>query len=271
MDAHCERLLERLWAAEATEGPDAAEVTEARRHVAECTSCREWLRRDAVLAGRVRDLRLGGATPCRGDVRASILQALDEHPQDPRHPEEHPDHTEHPVGLGDRLRDRWRRWPAWVEGVAAAAAAGILLAGGLTLSRSLDSGLSNEAIVADFHRQALPEIARADLSREEVEAFYRAQFPGEGPKLMIDAPVTKVGVCNLEGRMGAMVEYEMKGSRLVYYQVPREVGDSSAEKMRTSRDGELNVVRWGDARYDYILVSAMPSESLETLARQSRV
>lgn len=266
MDAHCEQVLERLWAAEATEAPDAPEVMEARRHVAECASCRDWLKRDAVLAGRVRELRLGGASPCRDDVRASILQALRDHP-DVAH--DSSDETD-VVSLGDRLKDRWRRWPPWVEGVAAAAAAGILLAGGLTLSRSLDSGLSNEAIVADFHRQALPEIARADLSREEVEAFYRAQFPGEGPKLMIDAPVTRVGVCNLEGRMGAMVEYEMHGSRLVYYQVPREAGDSSAEKMRMSRDGELSVVRWGDARYDYILVSAMPSGSLETLARQSQ-
>ncbi|MGI9038637.1 MAG: hypothetical protein ACR2GQ_07225, partial [Gemmatimonadota bacterium] len=71
MDAHCEQVLEPLWAAEATEGPDAPEVTEARRHVAECAACRDWLRRDAALAGRVRDLRLGGATPCRDDVRAS--------------------------------------------------------------------------------------------------------------------------------------------------------------------------------------------------------
>lgn len=276
MDAHCEQLLERLWAAEATEGPDAPEVIEARRHVAECGTCRDWLRRDAALAGRVRDLRLGGATPCRDDIRSAILRAV----------REHPDVAPEPVGvvatdpgqddpdvesIGDRIMDRWRRRPAWVEGVAAAAAAGILIAGGLTLSRSLDSGLSNEAIVADFQRQALPEITRADLSREEVEAFYRAQFPGEGPKLMIDAPVTKVGVCNLEGRMGAMVEYEMHGSRLVYYQVPREAGDSASENIRMSRNGGLNLVRWGDASYDYILVSAMPPESLEAIARQSRV
>jgi hypothetical protein len=295
MDAHCEQVLERLWAAEAAEGVDAPEVAEARRHVAECDSCRAWLRRDAALTGRIRDLRIGGATPLTGDARASILRAIREHPEaavdeaaavgtgangfnaaiDGAGPAANAgasdanDGGADVVSLTDRLRNRWRTWPAWVERVAALAAAAILIAGGLTLSRTLDAGLTNEAIVADFHRQALPEITRANLSREEVEAFYRAQFPGDGPQVMIDAPVTKVGVCNLEGRMGAMVEYDWSGSRLVYYQVPRGDKDSSSEKMRMSRDGELNVVRWADARYDYILVSAMPPESLEDLARRS--
>jgi hypothetical protein len=81
MDAHCEQVLERLWAAEAAEGVDAPEVAEARRHVAECDSCRAWLRRDAALTGRIRDLRIGGATPLTGDARASILRAIREHPE----------------------------------------------------------------------------------------------------------------------------------------------------------------------------------------------
>lgn len=284
MDKHCEQVLETLWTAEAALGPEAPGVLEARRHVAECAACRDWLRRDSVLTGRIRDLRVGGATPCRGDMRESILRALEEHPvaagssaragqtaATPGDAGSGPgaqSGVESHGGMADRFRARVRRWPAWTEGLVAAAAATILIAGGLTLSRSLDSGLSNEAIVADFHRQALPEIVRRDLPRAEVEAFYAAQFPGEGPKLMIDAPVTKVGVCNLEGRMGVMVEYDWSGSRLVYYQVPRDRSDSPGDSMRKSRDGDLNVVRWGDARYDYILVSAMPPESMEQLARQ---
>jgi anti-sigma factor RsiW len=262
MKPSCERALELLWAARASEtfevpeGRETPELAEARRHLAACPPCRAFLRRDSVLAARVRDLRLCGATPCPEVVRETLARELGD--EELFQPGE---------GLVSSRDAKKRRWPPWVEGVLAAAAAIILIAGGLTLSQKLETGLPDEAFIVDYERTALPEIARQDVPRSEVEAFYRTQFHGDGPALMLDAPVTKVAVCNLEGRMGAYVEYDMEGDRLVFYQVPRD-GKGVDGDLRTAREGNLNVARWADAEYDYALISReMPREDLERLIR----
>lgn len=284
MDPRCERALELIWTAgavraagwvrageapEASEAPagdgtgaldgspgspegaaDTPELVEARRHLAACAPCRAFLRRDSVLAGRIRDLRLCGATPCPEKVRACIERELEENPS-----------------FLTRFQERRRRWPAWAEGAVAAAAAALLIAGGLALSERLQRDLPNEVFAEDFRRTALPEIARQYVPVEEVEAFYRTQFGGEGPPVMLDAPVTKVAVCNLEGRMGAMVEYDWSGDRLVFYQLPRSEEGGRTVGLRTGAEGNLNLARWGDAAYDYALIAALPQEELARLAR----
>lgn len=260
MKPRCEQALEAIWIAglsgvtETPGTPDEPEVVEARLHLAECPPCREFLRRDAVLADRLRDLRLCGATPCPDRVRDLVAQELED--------------GDGEVGLLDRIRKR--RWPAWMEGAAAAAAATVLIAAGLTLSRQLDAGLPDEAFVEDFRRTALPEIVRPNVTQEEVTAFYRAQFGAEGPALMLDAPVTKVAVCNLDGRLGALVEYDMAGERIVFYQVPRSEESGRIGDMRTEVEGDLTVVRWVDTSYDYALVGSLPGEDLARIARGAR-
>lgn len=263
MKPSCERALELLWAARVSEtssapagADDLPELERARRHLAACPPCRAFLRRDSVLAARLRDLRLCGASPCPGKVREILARELGD--EELFRPGE---------GLVGGSATRKRRWPPWVEGGFAAAAAIILIAGGLALSQRLDTGLPDEAFIDDYHRTALPEIARGNVSHSEVEAFYRTQFHGDGPTLMLDAPVTKVAVCNLEGRMGAYVEYDMEGDRLVFYQVPRE-GKAIDGDLRMAREGDLNVARWSDAAYDYALISReMPGEDLARLVR----
>lgn len=281
MDPRCERALELIWTAGAVraagwvragEAPEASETSvvresegdlegdldaadtpelaEARRHLAACAPCRAFLRRDSVLAGRIRDLRLCGATPCPEKVRAFVERELEENPS-----------------IMTRFQQRRRRWPAWAEGAVAAAAAALLIAGGLALSDRLQRDLPDEVFVEDFRRTALPELARQNVPLDEVEAFYRTQFGGEGPTVMLDAPVTKVAVCNLEGRMGAMVEYDWSGDRLVFYQVPRTEEGGRTVGLRTGAEGDLNVARWGDAAYDYALIAALPQEELARLAR----
>lgn len=260
MKPRCEQALEAIWIAglsgvgETPEASDEPEVVEARRHLAECPPCREFLRRDAVLAARLRDLRLCGATPCPEHVRKSVARELEEKGAD--------------VGIIHRIRNR--RWPAWAEGAAAAVAATVLIAAGLTLSRQLAAGLPDEAFVEDFRRTALPEIVRPNVSHEEVTAFYRSQFGADGPALMLDAPVTKVALCNLDGRLGALVEYDMAGERVVFYQVPRSEEGGRIGDMRTEVEGDLTVVRWVDTSYDYALVGALPGEELARIARGAR-
>ncbi|HSM09622.1 MAG TPA: hypothetical protein VLA33_11510 [Gemmatimonadota bacterium] len=260
MKPRCEQALEAIWIAglsgvsETPEVHDEPEVVEARRHLAECPPCREFLRRDAVLAARLRDLRLCGATPCPERVRNSVARELEEGGVE--------------VGIIDRIRNR--RWPAWAEGAAAAVTATLLIATGLTLSRQLDAGLPDEAFVEDFHRTALPEIVRPNVTHEEVTAFYRSQFGVDGPALMLDAPVTKVALCNLDGRLGALVEYDMSGERVVFYQVPRSEEGGRIGDMRTEVEGDLTVVRWVDTSYDYALVGSLPGEDLARMARGAR-
>lgn len=263
MKPGCERVLELLWAARFSEtsavsegGEGTPELADARRHLAACPPCRAFLRRDSVLAARLRDLRLCGASPCPDGVRDGLARKLGD--EELFRPGE---------GLVSGRGAKKRRWPPWAEGVLAAAAAIILIAGGLTLSQRLETGLSDEAFIDDYHRTALPEIARQNVPPSEVEAFYRTQFHGDGPAFMLDAPVTKVAVCNLEGRMGAYVEYDMEGNRLVFYQVPRD-GKGMDGDLRTAREGDLNVARWSDAQYDYALISRdMPGDDLAQLIR----
>ena len=169
MDPRCERALELLWGAGADEAPDAPALVEARRHLAACPPCRAFLRRDSVLAARLRDLRLCGATPCPESVRRTLERELEKETGAPASDLGLVDQIKE--GLVDEIQERHRRWPPWVEGAFAAAAATVLIAGGLALSQRLDAGLPDEAFVEDFQRTALPEIVRQDMSREEVEAF----------------------------------------------------------------------------------------------------
>ncbi len=281
MKPRCEQALEAIWIAglagvtDPATSRDEPEVVEARRHLAECPPCREFLRRDTVLAARLRDLRLCGATPCPDRVRELVARELEGEDVEGRaegaawtadtSPASSADGAS---GIIDRIRRR--RWPAWAEGAAAAVAAAVLIATGLTLSRQLDAGLPDEAFVEDFRRTALPEIVRPNVTHEEVTAFYRSQFGADGPAFMLDAPVTKVAVCNLDGRLGALVEYDLSGERVVFYQVPRSDEGGRIGDMRTEVEGELTMVRWVDTSYDYALVGSLPGEDLARIARGAR-
>lgn len=270
MKPRCEQALETIWIAglsgvtEPPESLDDPEVVEARRHLAECPPCREFLRRDAVLAARLRDLRLCGATPCPERVRALVAREL----ENDGLVASSASSAEGTSGIIGRIRNR--RWPAWAEGAAAAVAATLLIGTGLTLSRQLDAGLPDEAFVEDFRRTSLPEIVRPNVTHEEVTAFYRSQFGADGPAVMLDAPVTKVAVCNLDGRLGALVEYDMSGERVVFYQVPRSDEGGRIGDMRTEVEDGLTVVRWVDPSYDYALVGSLPGEELARIASGAR-
>jgi len=263
MKSRCEKALELVWVAGLTEAPDDPELAEARRHLAACPPCQAFLRRDSVLAARLRDLRLCGASPCPGDLRETVCEKL--WSEDTNVVAENND-----TARGFIARIRNRSWPAWAEGAAAATAAALLITGGLALSDRLEGGLPDDVFVDDFHRTALPEIVRSNVSQQEVAAFYRAQFGGDGPALVLDAPVTKVAVCNLEGRMGALVEYDWSGERLVFYQVPRPVEGRRMTDFRTGAEGDVSVVRWVDARYDYALIGTLPGDELARIAQRAR-
>ncbi|TFG63552.1 MAG: hypothetical protein E4H28_06235 [Gemmatimonadales bacterium] len=162
---------------------------------------------------------------------------------------------------------RRQRWRHWTEGIAAAAAIA-LIAGGLAISQSIEAPLADGAFTNDFMRTELHEIVSGNVTPAQVTAFYAEQF-GErmDPARLLDARVTRVAVCDVEGRRGAMVEYELGGERLVYYQLPLD-GRRATADLHLSREGSLNVARWGDDRSEHVLVSSLPAENLEEYAQQ---
>jgi anti-sigma factor RsiW len=127
--------------------------------------------------------------------------------------------------------------------------------------------VSDGAFARDYALAALPELVSTELTSSQVSAFYDRQF-GElmQPAALLDAPVRRVAVCDVEGRRGAMVEYDFDGERLVYYQLPLEESGGAA-KLRTAREGSLNMARWGDGTSEHVIVSEMPAEHLKDIAR----
>jgi len=253
MESRCEKALESLWPLGEPGGPDSPELAaEAREHLQECRSCQEFLRRDATLQRRLHDLRLGSGTDCfPDDARNELLARL---------PGDEP-------AVRSIQSARSLRLPAWAASAIGTAAAVILLAGGLLVSRSAHAPVADSAFARDYVLAALPELVSAELTQSQVVAFYDHQFGGRmQPAPLLDAPVRRVAVCDVEGRRGAMVEYDFHGERLVYYQLPLD-GLEGTEKLRTTREGSLNMARWGDETSEHVIVSEMPVEHLEDIAQ----
>ena len=253
MQPGCEKVLESLWPLGELGGPDSPELAaEARKHLEYCHPCQQFLRRDATLRRRLRDIRLaGGADRYPEDAKIALLALLS---------------GEDTVGRPIKSA-RSRRFPAWTGAAVGTAAAIILLAGGLLVSPSAQAPVSDGAFARDYALAALPELVSTELTVSQVSAFYDRQFGGRmQPAALLDAPVRRVAVCDVEGRRGAMVEYDIEGMRLVYYQLLLEDTDGTVKLRLASEDG-LNMARWGDGDTEHVIVSEMPMERLEAIAR----
>lgn len=255
MDERCEQVLERLWPPTEPGGLETPELVAAREHLEGCTACQAFLCRDENLGRRLRELDAVGSASLPEACRVELQQLLKSDSVDSEADSE---------VTSIQSRRRIRR-PAWTE-VAAAAAAIALIAGGLTISRSIEAPLTDGAFTTDFIHTALPGTASGDVAPTQVAAFYAEQF-GErmDPARLLDARVTRVTVCEVQGNRGAMVEYELGGERLVYYQLPLD-GRRAPSHLHTGQVGRLNVARWGDDRSEHVLVSSLPIENLEEYA-----
>ncbi len=251
MDLRCEQILKRLGPLNEV-GELPALPPDVREHLESCAECQSYLRRDANLRRRLQALQTATAAHRFPEpARAVLMARLAEEGSTATTPAATP-----------------RRFPAWTEAALAAAAAVVLLAGGLSISQIIGEPLSDGAFVQDYIQAALPELTAGNLTANQVAAFYEEQFGDRMlPARLLDAPVTRVAVCDVEGRRGAMVEYDFEGERLVYYQVPLDGGRASSE-LRSSREGELNVTRWGDDSSEHVMVSPLPAEQLQDLAKE---
>lgn len=252
MDPRCEQALENLWPlGEPGRGDSAELAAAARRHIEECGACQEFLCRDRTLQRRLREIRPGSSADCFPEEARTTLLA-------------------HLAGREPGVRAiesaRSRRLPAWFEAAIGTAAAVVLLASGLVFSSSAQSPVPDNAFARDYTLAALPQLVSTELTPSQVAAFYERQFGDVmEPAALLAAPVRRVAVCDVDGRRGAMVEYDFEGERLVYYQLPLEGMEGT--KLRTGREGSLNMARWGDAESEHVIVSEMPADTLMSIAR----
>jgi hypothetical protein len=155
--------------------------------------------------------------------------------------------------------------------LAAAAIAVLLLGGGQLLASRFDGGPDTARFSADFVRTAAVDFDHPGLDVRQVGGFYEREL-GRNivPVALHEAPVTRATVCDLRGDLGSMIEYDLGGTRLVHYRIPRDSGRSGAPLAESAAvvnsKGGVQVVHWTDGEFEHALVSRAPGDYLAWLA-----
>lgn len=253
MEMTCDQAREILWP---LEGPRAlaSGESEARTHLESCAECQLFFERDARLT---KALRSGSdAVPAPPELRERIFDALAR------------ERTLKGAGQsGSAEPTSTGRWTHLLR--VAAALVMILAAALLWLRPETDSRLATpEAYVDDFMQLAALDVTPRDFFDSlAVAHFYMQQLGRRIVPVPLDgASVTRAMICQLEGRRGAMIEYDVDGMRLAHYRIPVERGTETTRPRLSSEMG-VHVVRWRDGEYEHALVSELPGDRLVELAR----
>jgi anti-sigma factor RsiW len=177
-----------------------------------------------------------------------------------------------------RLEGSYRDWARlarfrrpWVSELGAAAAAVTILVGGYFIAQSFSARYGPDKFAEDFRRAAVTQVVLPGLDAETVARFYQREL-GQRivPVALEEAQLTRATVCDLEGRRGSMVEYDLAGIRLAHYRIPDSSGTAPAgsERFQVASDGGLNVARWHDGRYEHALVAEIPARQLARIAEE---
>jgi len=260
----------RCWDARAAIWPPerprllVADVRRARAHVSRCPECVLYLARDRAVLDTCREL---GSMKAPLEVRARVYQA---------------------VACAERgqvaeLEGRRRRGSdrssepdrrGRLKGGAIVSAVGVL---GLlaVLITTLGEGPRvsgretpprEQAYVEDYLRRAVGQDFLDSSDPDVIARFLHRELGLRSPLLRISGLVpTRVEICLLEGRRGAMVVYELDGRSVSHYLVPKT---GRPHPPRVAEDqGSFAVVTWSSGAVEEALVSEVPSEELLSLAR----
>ncbi len=269
----CEEARDQLWPPEA---PRLVEdrVLEARRHVNECESCRDYLAFDSLLLERLRSARRVVAPP---EVRERVFDALArERLRSGPTPS-----TSQTAEIG---RNEGRRYlPAGLVSAAIALAAGVLILADPFPALREGSGdvaipvqQAGSAFAEDFLRRAAQAEHIETSDPAEVQRFLAREFGTS-----IGTPLSFPGldlagaeVCILEGVRGAVVLYKRDGRVLYHYLIPMRNGNEAEPALSEAAPAEWSgessypsVVTWRSDGFEQALVSDLPSDELLDVAQ----
>ena len=246
----CGRARRLLW-------PDCGarstslEIVEAQEHLASCDSCQEFVREIRAVADMIRATAPRVEAPA--EARERLFTALAR------------------ARAGSHTVSR--RW-AVPRRLAVAVAAILVVFGGLSLSGRLSrSGRSPDPItaLAEDHMRARSDAGIASSDAAEVARWLAGQldFAMHVPVLP-DASIRGARLCHMDGRRGAVVEYQVGDKVVSYFVVPD--GSGSVDEGRPSgfdratRAG-YHVVSWREPGLLHAMVGNLPESQLATLAK----
>jgi anti-sigma factor RsiW len=244
----CGRARRLLWP---DAGPRAAspDVIDAQEHLAACTSCQAFIADMRAVGDATRESAPREQAPA--EVRARLFAAL----------------AHARAGMQPRRRRHARNWLLVATAVVLITLGGTFLADGLTRHPSDDA----IAALAEDHARAVGEAHIASTDPAEVETWVAAQvhFAMQVPVLP-GATLRGARVSVFDGRRGAVVEYDVDGTRLSYFVVPNGPVTSDASSPmrfdRTARTG-YHVVSWREPGLLHAMVGNLSASQLETFAR----
>lgn len=256
---NCRDVREGLWPPERPRlvGP---QVERARAHIRSCRECTRWFAEDRATLDTRHSLQSVRA-PLR--VQAKVFEALARAREGG---------TRSRVDAMRAGASRLRKRVAAVGGLLAAGAISALIIGprlppdGGARAGVIGEMGSDAAFVEDYLRRAVGEDYLESSDAEEIARFLRRELGLHSNLLSLAGLVpTRVEICLLEGRRGAMVVYRLDGRRVTHYLVPKAAEERPPRIAR--EHGSLTVVTWSTDALEEALVGEMPSNELLDLAR----
>lgn len=179
--------------------------------------------------------------------------------------------SEPQAGYGDPERAsafHFRQLGAWpVAMVAAALTIGLLQASPST------SGVSSDApdmFVEDYLRRAAGQDRIDTDDPGKVRRFLERELGLRFDPIRISGlDLSRVEICLLEGRRGAMIVYRVDGAEISHYVVPRERARARPPAISIRDNGpgaEMPVVTWATSSAEQALVGGVSAERLLAIA-----
>lgn len=242
----CGRARRALWP---DGGPRSAtpEVLDAQEHFSACAECQRFVRDMLALKEIVHEGAMREQAPreARGRLFTAIARAR----------------------AGAQPSSRMRLYSRAAMAVVLVAVAGGLAAGRLLRDADADP-LS--AIAAD-HALALRATHIVSADPDEITRWLggQVQFAMHVP-LLPGAGLRGARLCVMDGRRGAVVEYEVNGVAVSYFVMPTRSGQAQAAGPArfagTTRAG-YGVVSWSEPGLLHAMVGNLPEGQLATLAK----
>jgi anti-sigma factor RsiW len=244
---HCGQARRLLWP---DGGPrDAtADIVAAREHAAGCEACQSFLADMRRIAERISREAPRPSAPA--ELRDRLFKAVAQARTVSGAP-----------ARATRLRQML------VAGVAALLVIGLSLLGYLTVR---DGSPESDDVLGSIMEDRLRSQQGAGLASSD--SLQVAQWLAERLPFAVQVPIfpearlTGARLLVDNRQAGAVMEYRVHGSTLIYYVLPGGSGAYPREIQLTSRDG-YRVVSWNDAGLTHALVATLPSPKLIEFAR----